>query len=146
MNSTPIPRERGERARAAQQDRLQQAVAAGRLAPDIAGAMTDPALSRWRASNGFAVVTDIEALTGPSTGKIQVPGDLVREAVPSEVDTADTAALWELYRVVLADGTAEQQAILLNRTLLKSLWRPGLAEEPIMRVWESRFPELAGRR
>lgn len=143
--STPIPRERGQRGRAVQRELRARAVAEGRLAADIAEALSDPELSRWRASNGFAVVDDLAALSGPATGTVRVPAGLVRDAVPAEVDLADPVAARELYRTVLADGTAEEQSALLNVSLLQSLWAPGLAEAPVMRVWERRFPQLAGR-
>ncbi|MEU3904174.1 hypothetical protein AB0F20_10180 [Streptomyces goshikiensis] len=143
--STPIPRERGQRGRDVQHELRARAVAEGRLAADIAEALADPALSRWRAANGFAVVDDLTALAGPATGTVRVPADLVRDQVPAEVDLADPRAVTELYRTVLADGTAAQQAALLNVSVLKSLWTTGLAEAPVMRVWEQRFPQLAGR-
>ncbi|MFE7132868.1 hypothetical protein ACFVIM_18625 [Streptomyces sp. NPDC057638] len=141
--STPTPRKRDGRVRTVRQEQLQRAVAEGRLAPDIAQAMNDPALSRWRASLGFAVVDDIDRLAGPASGTIRVPEALVREAVPPEVDLSNAGAVWELYRAVLADGTAEQQYALLNAGLLERLWGTGLAEGPVMGVWESRFPRLA---
>lgn len=143
--STPVPRERTARGRAVQQELRERAVAEGRLAADIAEALSDPTLSRWRASNGFAVIDDLDALRGPATGTVRVPDDLVRDTVPAEVDLTNPRAVTELYRVVLADGTAAQQYALLNVSLLTSVWAQGLAEAPVMRVWESRFPQLAGR-
>lgn len=143
--STPVPRERARRSRDVQQALRAKAVAAGRLAPDIAQALGDPALSRWRAANGFAVVDDLDHLVGPSTGTVHVPDDLVRESVPSEVDLADPAAVWKLYRLVLAEGTVAHQQALLNVEVLRRIWANGLAEAPIMGVWERRFPLLTRR-
>ncbi|MFE4263363.1 hypothetical protein [Streptomyces sp. NPDC056883] len=143
--STPVPRERAARGRAVQQELRARAVAEGRLAADIAEALSDPALSRWRSANGFAVVDDLDRLAGPATGTVRVPDDLVRDTVPAEVDLTDPRAVSELYRVVLAEGTAAQQYALLNTALLTSVWAVGLAEAPVMRVWESRFPQLTER-
>ncbi|MFE1098534.1 hypothetical protein [Streptomyces smyrnaeus] len=140
--STRIPRERLQRARAAHAERLRQAVADGRLARDVAAAMMDPRMTRWRASVGFAVVDDFARLSGPAENVVKVPAGLVWGDSRAEVAVTDRRRLRELYRVVLADGTADQQAAILNPDLLCSFWQPGLAEAPIMDVWESRFPQL----
>jgi hypothetical protein len=127
--------------------RIERAVAEGTLAADIGEALKDPGLSRWRAAAGFCVVGDFAQLRGPAFGTVEVPDDLARGSeLPASFDVADARLLRELYRVVLADGSAEQQAALLNPQLLSALWAPGLAEAPIMRVWERRFPQLASGR
>ncbi|MFD8316293.1 hypothetical protein [Kitasatospora purpeofusca] len=144
--STPRPRESGQRMADAHAARIERAVAAGTLPADIGEALKDPGLSRWRAAAGFCVVDDFAQLHGPAFGTVEVPTDLVAGELPTRFDVADARLLRELYRVVLADGTAKQQAALLSPQLLSALWAPGLAEEPIMRVWEHRFPQLTSGR
>ncbi|GAA2627720.1 hypothetical protein GCM10010411_76160 [Actinomadura fulvescens] len=140
--SIPLSPETLARARQAQLDQVAKAVDEGRLAPDIAQAMTDPHTSRWIAAHGFAVVDRWEDLRGPATGTLDVSTGLQRGEIPAQLPLDDKRLVREVYRAALASADADLQIQVLNPDLLIGMWRPGLTEPSIMRVWEQRFPQL----
>jgi hypothetical protein len=74
---------------------------------------------------------------------VELPVYLVDAELGPRVDVSSARQRVTLYKRVLADGSAEDQAALLNRELLRELWPQRLAPPQILRVWEGRFPELA---
>ncbi|POX36199.1 hypothetical protein C3486_34820 [Streptomyces sp. Ru73] len=130
------------RDRAQQHAALQEAVRQGQTAPDIAAALADPQTGDWLLFHGFEVVTDLALLSGPAAGPVDVPAHLTDRELPARVDLSETWYATQLYRKLLLEGSAADQARLLNRDLLRHLWPQRLAPPQILTVWETRFPEL----
>ncbi|MFF5304815.1 hypothetical protein ACFY5F_36205 [Streptomyces sp. NPDC013161] len=143
MASTPRPDfARVARLRGAEQGVLDEAARQGLIPEDIAHALTAPGVSDLLLFQRFAVVADLDALAGPSSGFVDVPRHLTDGEVPARVDVEDTAQCAALYRRLLVGGTESEQAALINREVLCRLWPRRLAPHTVAQVWERRFPEL----
>ncbi|MEU6379580.1 hypothetical protein [Streptomyces sp. NPDC046909] len=143
MASTPRPHfARVARLRGAEQGVVDEAARQGLIPEDIAHALTAPDVSDLLLFQGFAVVTDLDTLVGPSSGFVDVPRHLTDGEMPARVNVADPAQCAALYRRLLVGGTAAEQAVLLNREVLCRLWPRRLAPHTVAEVWERRFPEL----
>ncbi|MBC9728234.1 hypothetical protein [Streptomyces sp. TRM68367] len=143
MASTPRPDfARVARLRGAEQGVIDEAARQGLIPEDIAHALTAPGVSDLLLFQGFAVVADLDALAGPSSGFVDVPRHLADGEVPARVDVGDAAQCAALYRRLLVGGTATEQAALINRDVLCRLWPQRLAPQAVVEVWERRFPEL----
>jgi len=144
MGITPRPSfARVARARSAEQGMVEQAAREGLIAPDIAAALADPEITSHLLFTGFEVVSDLESLTGPAGGEVEVPAHLRDGELGERVDLSDPWQREALYRRVLVDGSTADQAAVLNRHVLIELWHKALAPGPVLRVWQGRFPELA---
>jgi hypothetical protein len=144
MGITPRPSfARVARARSAEQGMVEQAAREGLIPPDIAGALADPDVTSHLLFTGFEVVADLESLTGPASGEVEVPTHLRDGELGAHADLSDPWQRETLYGRVLVDGSAADQAGVLNRQVLSELWHKALAPGPVLRVWQGRFPELA---
>ncbi|MGW4490462.1 hypothetical protein [Streptomyces sp. NPDC004376] len=145
MARTPRPDfARVARLRGAEQGVIGEAARQGLIPEDIAHALIAPGVDDFLLCQGFEVVADLDALTGPGSGAVDVPRHLVDGDLPTLVDVADTAPCATLYRRLLIRGTATEQAALINRDVLLHLWPQRLAPQAVAQVWEQRFPELTG--
>ncbi|MGW0569892.1 hypothetical protein [Streptomyces tauricus] len=143
MASTPRPDfARVARLRQAEQGAIDEAARQGLIPEDIARALTAPGVSDLLLFQRFAVVADLDAFTGPSSGFVDVPRHLADGEVPACVDVEDAAQCAELYRRLLVGGSAVEQTALINREVLCRLWSRKLAPQTVAEVWERRFPEL----
>ncbi|WP_416969401.1 hypothetical protein [Streptomyces sp. 4F14] len=143
MGSTPRPDfARVARLRGAEQAMIDEAARQGLIPEDIAGALTAPGVSSQLLFRRFEAVEDLDLLTGPASGFVDVPRGLADGEVPERVNLDDGRQRAALYRVVLLRGTAAEQAALINREALLSLWPLRLAPPAVTQVWECRFPEL----
>ena len=127
-------------------DRQREAVATaarqGDIPADIAAARTAPDAGEWLLFNGFEVVADLALLHGPAEGPLDVPAHLADRELPGHIAEPTAWQRLSLYRRVLLEGTAAEQARLLNRDRLRELWPSRLGPPPLLKVWEERFPEL----
>ncbi|MFG2785811.1 hypothetical protein ACGFY7_49345 [Streptomyces prunicolor] len=145
MASTPRPDfARVARLRGAEQGVIYEAARQGLIPEDIAHALTAPDVGDLLLFQGFEVVADLDVLTGPGSGAVDVPRHLGDCEMPAFVNVADAAQCAVLYRSLLVRGTAAEQAALINRDVLRRLWPQRLAPEAVVQVWERRFPELTG--
>ena len=143
MASTPRPDfARVARLRGAEQGVIDEAARQGLIPADIAHALTSPGAGDQLLFQGFEVVADLDSLSGPSSGFVDVPRHLVDGDLPELVDVADPVQRAVLYRRLHARGTATEQAELINRDVLLRLWPQRIAPHAVVQVWERRFPEL----
>jgi hypothetical protein len=125
-----------------QRGAVEAAARQGDIAPDIAAARTAPDAGEWLLFNGFEVVEDLAVLRGPAEGPLDVPAHLADRELPEHIAEPSAWQRAALYRRLLLEGTADEQARLLNRDRLRQLWPSRLGPPQILRVWEERFPEL----
>ncbi|MCQ4044286.1 hypothetical protein ACFOSC_29660 [Streptantibioticus rubrisoli] len=126
-----------------QQRRAVEAMARqGDIPADIAAARTAPDAGEWLLFNGFEVVADLALLCGPAEGPLDVPAHLADRELPEHIAEPTAWQRASLYRRLLLEGTAAEQARLLNRAQLRRLWPSRLGPPQILKVWEERFPEL----
>ncbi|QDN54018.1 hypothetical protein [Streptomyces sp. S1D4-20] len=139
----PVPDFEGAaQTQAMQREAIRRAADQGRLAPDIAAAMTSPEAGDWLASHGFEVVAALDDLEGPFSGLVEVPARLADRELSGHADLDNAWQRLQLYRRLLLTGTAEQQRRLLNRELLQQMWPQRIGPPPLLRTWENRFPQL----
>jgi len=104
--------------------------------------MTSPSAARYADVVPYDTPARLADLVGPTTGIVRVGAHIDTSPVPV-YDLDDPDQVWALYTRVVRDGTPQDQARLLNRDLLVSLW-PTLQLPPRCRlVWVSRFSELS---
>ncbi|WP_030608236.1 hypothetical protein [Streptomyces sclerotialus] len=89
------------RDRAQQHEVIQEAVRRGKVAPDIAGALTDPQTGDWLLFHGFEVVPDLAALRGPDAGPVDVPAHLTDRKLPARINVSEPWYCTLLYRKLL---------------------------------------------
>jgi hypothetical protein len=86
----------------------------------------------------------LAALRGPVAGHLELPHSV--HWGPDRV--LDLAVLDEVvpgYQAIVREGTVQQQEALLDRDLLLRVWTDMVLPGRCRDVWESAFPELAGR-
>lgn len=79
-------------------------------------------------------------LRGPSEGTLLLPLS-IHWGPQQSVDLSDLVDVGRGYRSILVEGTAEQQAEMLNAGLLESIWPDTLMPVPVRVLWSQRFPE-----
>jgi len=87
--------------------------------------------------------SSLDALRGPATGTLEVP-ITVHWGPRRRFDLDDPRDVHAVYRALVREGTTAVQEELLNQDVLRRLWAELMLPERCRRVWEERFPELAG--
>lgn len=90
----------------------------------------------------YAIPTDLAELTGPTSGVITLPHSVLWAPGDGRVDLDAPGGVALAYRAVLAEGTLEDQARLLNAALLRTVWTQLLLPRRVRDLWENRFPQL----
>lgn len=91
----------------------------------------------------YEAPASLSLLRGPAEGVMVLPHS-VHWGPDRAVDLGSAPGAEKAYRALVREGTAAQQAELLNEQLLIRVW-PGLRlPERCRAMWEARFPELAG--
>lgn len=98
---------------------------------------------RFRDLKPYEVVASLDDLHGPAEGTIHLP-IWVRWLDDGDIDVTDLGGARLAYQALLAEGTDEIQAQLMNKTILLRLWPQLSLDSRVRDLWEERFPELRG--
>lgn len=141
-------------ARAALGRALEDARAEGLSIRDAAARLGVPKSTvarRWSAAQAgrvffrdvkpYFVPAGWDQLRGPDHGTIELPHD-VRWQHDRTVDLETAGGRRLAYKALLEEGTADQQAELLNARLLLELWNDLVLPPRVRSLWEDRFPQL----
>jgi len=117
-----------------------------RTSAPVTPARPTSAYATYGSRKPYVVADSLDALRGPTTGTVSLPRHLDWSGDPS-YDLTRPARLASMYRTVLneAASTHDLSAWLDGEALLRlwpTLWLPA----PLRRLWEDRFPALAGAR
>ena len=96
---------------------------------------------RFRDLKPYCAVANLDELRGPESGVIHLP-IWVRWQDDRDVDISDLGGARMAYQALLAEGTEEIQAELLNKDVLQRLWPQLHLDQRVRDLWETRFPEL----
>jgi hypothetical protein len=96
---------------------------------------------RFRDLKPYEIVDSLDDLRGPATGTIHLP-KWVRWQDDGDVDIEDPGGVRMAYQALLAEGTSEIQAQLLNRGLLIAAWSDLSLDSHVRELWEGKFSEL----
>lgn len=96
---------------------------------------------RFRDIKPYEVVGSLDDLHGPAEGTIRLP-IWVRWLDDGDIDVTDLGGARMAYQALLAEGTVEIQAQLMNKSTLLRLWPQLSLDSRVRELWESRFPEL----
>ena len=90
----------------------------------------------------FDVPETLDELKGPKDGVIEVPHSILWAPGGTSVDLSEPGAVAMVYQAAISEGSASEQAALLNRDRLVEVW-PDLMLPPRAReLWAKKFPEL----
>ena len=92
----------------------------------------------------FATPDSLDDLQGPLNGVVIAPHRICT-APDSRYDLDRPALRWSLYSATVRDGTAADQAALLDKDELIRLWPDLNLPGPCRDKWERKFPLLADR-
>lgn len=98
---------------------------------------------RFRDIKPYEVVDSLDDLHGPAQGTIRLP-IWVRWLDDGDIDVTDLGGARMAYQALLAEGTDEIQAQLMNKNTLMRLWPQLSLDSRVRELWEGRFPELMG--
>lgn len=90
----------------------------------------------------YAVVEDLDQLHGPAGGVIELSHSVLWAPGGPYVDLDEPGGTALAYQAVLAEGTVEDLAQVLNRDRLIAVWPELMLPRRVRQMWESRFPEL----
>ncbi|MBE6477727.1 MAG: transcriptional regulator [Propionibacteriaceae bacterium] len=97
---------------------------------------------RLRDTKPYEAPDSLDELRGPHDGTIDLPHAVRWQPDRFAVNVNEPGWRRMAYQALLAEGTAEEQRRLVNRTRLIETW-PILTMDPRLReLWEDRFPEL----
>lgn len=96
---------------------------------------------RFRDIKPYEIPATWESIRGPYRGVIELP-IWVRWQDDRWVDIGDQGGLRMAYQALLAEGTAEIQAELLNCDRLLETWARLSLDIRVSQLWETRFPQL----
>lgn len=91
----------------------------------------------------YDVPPSLAVLGGPASGSMILP-HTIHWGPDRAVDLDSEDGRSKAYRAIVREGTAVQQAELLNAHLLVELWPSLRLPARCRAIWEARFPELAG--
>lgn len=83
----------------------------------------------------------LDELAGPSGGVLELPHHVYWGPEPT-VDLDSPCGVVKAYQAVLSEGSAGDQAVLLNRGLLLRVWPDLALPDRVRLLWEGRFPAL----
>lgn len=87
---------------------------------------------------------DLDQLRGPGSGLLELPGRVYWGPEPVvDLDVRDGSEKMA-YQAAIAEGSADDQIMLLNRMLLVEMWPRLVLPRRVRELWETRFPELTG--
>ncbi|WP_157575132.1 transcriptional regulator [Jiangella muralis] len=90
----------------------------------------------------YETPSSLPALRGPGSGVLELP-ITVHWGPQRVVDLGQPAQLRAAYRAIVREGTAEDQEVLLNESLLRGVWPDLVLPDRCRELWEQRFPDLA---
>jgi hypothetical protein len=94
----------------------------------------------------YVIADDLRDLRGPTDGTVTLPHHLDWSG-RATYDLDRSARLASMYKVVLNEArAAEDLREWLDKRVLIELWPTLWLPPRLRRLWEDRFPELAGRR
>lgn len=100
----------------------------------------------YAARKPYVVAERLEELCGPTAGIVSLPVHLDWSG-NATYDLGKPARLASLYRTVLNEaGCVDDLRAWLNARLLTQLWPTLWLPPALRRIWEDRFPMLAGLR
>jgi DNA invertase Pin-like site-specific DNA recombinase len=110
---------------------------------DNAVATSDPRVF-FRDTKPYEAPASLDELHGPTGGALELPHSIYWG--PERGVNLDTpSGIRKAYQAVLREGTAGEQALILNRDVLQREWAELALPDRVRVMWESRFPELAVR-
>ncbi len=105
---------------------------------------TVPRGFRFEQTIPYETPESLDDLRGPVAGVVEVGLNIDSRPRPI-YDLANPKLRWGLYSAVVRDGRVVDQTSWLNRQMLEELWPELNLPARCRRIWETRFPELAGR-
>lgn len=95
----------------------------------------------FRDTKPYEVPESLDKLRGPTGGVIELPHSVYWG--PDRTVSLDTpSGIRKAYQAVLREGTADDQAFILNRDVLQREWAELALPDRVRVMWESRFPQL----
>lgn len=91
----------------------------------------------------YELPSSLDELRGPGSGVLQLPQSVHWGPDPG-ADLSTRDGVQKAYGALIREGTASQQAHLLNRHLLLNSWTVLRLPQRCRALWEARFPELGG--
>lgn len=102
-----------------------------------------PRPGSFASTKTYDIPASWDELQGPSEGTLALPLS-IHWGPQQSVDLSDLVDVGRGYRSILVEGTAEQQAEMLNADLLERIWPDTLMPPPVRRLWSQKFPEHLG--
>jgi len=90
----------------------------------------------------YEMPDSLEELRGPSAGLLELPHSVYWGPLRS-VSLDNPSGIRKAYQAVVREGTAKDQALLLNCDVLRREWSELALPDRVRVMWEQRFPELA---
>ena len=102
---------------------------------------TGPMLAR--PGRPACVAPDLAELTGPTSGRVELPNRLLWSGVTRELDLDKPDMLGWMYEIVLREAvTVTELRTWLHGPTLVRVWPELYLPRGVRRAWESRHPEL----
>lgn len=95
----------------------------------------------FRDTKPYEAPASLDELQGPAAGALELPHS-VYWGPERTVDLDTPSGIRKTYQAALREGTAEEQASILNRDVLLREWGELALPDRLRAIWESRFPEL----
>jgi DNA invertase Pin-like site-specific DNA recombinase len=95
----------------------------------------------FRDTKPYEAPASLDELQGPAEGLLELPHS-VYWGPERTVDLDIPSGIRKTYQAALREGTAEEQAGILNREVLLREWAELALPDRVRVMWESRFPEL----
>ena len=105
------------------------------------GAVSDDRVF-FRDVKPYAIVADLAQLRGPAGGVVELSHSVLWAPGGPFVDLDEPGGVGLAYRAVLAEGTVEDLAQVLNRDRLIEVWPELMLPRRVRAMWEARFPAL----
>jgi len=95
----------------------------------------------FRDTKPYEAVASLDELRGPTGGMLTLPHSIYWG--PEKTVSLDTpSGIRKAYQAVLREGTATEQALILNRDVLEREWANLALPDRVRVLWENRFPAL----
>lgn len=92
----------------------------------------------------YALPRSLDALEGPSSGRIELPHDVFWAPGGGELSLDSDDTLAQAYQALLSEGDEAQITHLVNKENIIRIWPNLNLPIRVARDWEMRFPELEG--
>jgi hypothetical protein len=90
----------------------------------------------------YVVVDRLDQLHGPADGVVDLSHSVLWAPGAGHVDLDEPGGTALAYQAVLAEGTVEDLAHVLNSDRLIAVWPDLMLPGRVRQMWESQFPEL----